>query len=72
MERDSAGDVAQMRPECKRMMTAKLKDYRSADFTSGYRFERSISGNPDIDSQHYLRGYRVPGQMKKEDKLAVG
>jgi len=52
MERERTGDVAQMRPECKRMMTAKLNDYRSADFTSGYRFERSISGNPDIDSQH--------------------
>jgi len=52
MERDSAGDVAQMRPECKRTTTAKLNDYRSADFTSGYRFDPSISGNPDIDSQH--------------------
>jgi len=53
MERARAGDVAQMRLECKRTTTAKLNDYRSADFTSGYRFERSISGNPDIDSQHY-------------------
>jgi len=52
MERERAGDVAQMRPECKRTTTtAKLNDYRSADFTSGYRFDRSISGNPDIDSQ---------------------
>jgi len=49
MERERAGDVAQMRPECKRTTTAKLNDYRSADFTSGYR---SISGNPDMDSQH--------------------
>jgi len=51
-ERERAGDVAQMQPECKRTTTAKLNDYRSADFTSGYRFDRSISGNPDIDSQH--------------------
>jgi len=27
MERDRAGDVAQMRPECKRTTTAKLNDY---------------------------------------------
>ena len=53
MERERAGDVVQMRPECKRTTTAKLNDYRWADFTSGYRFDRSISGNPDIDSQHY-------------------
>jgi len=52
MERESAGYVAQVQPECKRTTTAKLNDYRSANFTSGYRFERSISGNPDIDSQH--------------------
>jgi len=40
-----SGDIAQMWPECKRTTTAKLNDYRSADFdfTSGYRFEQSIS-----------------------------